>query len=61
MKKVDFKNKTKEELNKLLSEKRNALKDFKFGATHSKTKNVKDGVNLRKEVARILTALRTNK
>ena len=61
MKKVDFKNKTKEELAKLLSEKRVSLKDFKFGASPSKTKNVKEGLSFKKEIARILTALRTNK
>lgn len=61
MKKVDFKNNTKEELLKLLSEKRASLKDFKFGSAGGKTKNVKEGASLRKEIARILTALRTNK
>lgn len=61
MKKVDFKNKTKEELTKLLSEKRVSLKDFNFGSTGSKKKNVKEGLFLKKDIARILTALRTNK
>ncbi|MEI6296829.1 MAG: 50S ribosomal protein L29 [bacterium] len=57
MKKVDFKNKTQEELNKLLSEKRVALKDFRFNSSGSKVKNVKEGAVIRKEIARILTLL----
>lgn len=56
-KKVDIKNKTAEELKKLLSEKRLELKNFRFGTSGSKTKNVKEGANLRKDIARILTAL----
>lgn len=61
MKKTDFKNKTSEELQKLLAEKRSALKDFRFNISGTKTKNVKGGANLRKETARILTILNTDK
>ena len=53
----DFKNKTKEELHKELMEKRSALRAFRFNISASKVKNVKEGINLRKEIARILTAL----
>ncbi|HRY62746.1 MAG TPA: 50S ribosomal protein L29 [Candidatus Paceibacterota bacterium] len=61
MKKVDFKNKTTEELNKLLTEKRNALKDFNFKSSGGAAKNVKTGSVTKKEIARILTALNSKK
>ncbi len=55
----DFKNKTKEELNKTLAEKRIALRTFRFNISGSKVKNVKEGMNLRKDIARIMTELKT--
>jgi ribosomal protein L29 len=53
----DFNNKSAQELVKALNEKQVALRSFRFGMSGSKTKNVKEGRNLRKEIARILTAL----
>jgi ribosomal protein L29 len=50
-------NKNKEELNRLLAEKRKALHNFRFNIAGSKTRNVKEGRNLRKEIARIMTEL----
>ena len=55
--------KNKKELNtvsesdmiKLLAEKREALRLFRFGVAGSKVKNVKEGAALKKEIARILT------
>ena len=44
------------ELAKLLSEKRAALRQFRFDINGSKLKNVKLGKTLRKDIARILTA-----
>ena len=61
MKKVDFKNNTREELEKTLTEKKNALKDFNFKTSGSGIKNVKTGSNTKKEIARILTALNSKK
>lgn len=61
MKKIDLKNKTVEELRKLLSEKRALLKDFRFGVSGSKTKNIKEGSNLKKDIARIMTSLNASK
>jgi ribosomal protein L29 len=58
MKKVEFKNKTAEELKKILAEKRSALKDFNWKGA---TKNVKTGSIVKKEIARILTALNSKK
>ncbi len=59
MKMQDIKNKSKADLSVLLSEKRDALKGFRFNVTGSKIKNVKEARNLKKDVARILTALNT--
>jgi len=57
MKKTDYKNNSAEELKKALSEKQEALSKFKFGISGSRTKNVKEGRNLRRDMAKILTAL----
>jgi ribosomal protein L29 len=53
----DFKGKTSKELVKTLIEKRNALQAFRLGNAGSKTKNVKEGKGLRKDIARIMTEL----
>ena len=55
---MDLKGKTKEELLRLIAEKREAVRAFRFAMAGSKRKNVKEGKALRKEIARILTALR---
>ena len=39
------------------NEKLEALQAFRFGGAGSKVKNVKEGRNLRKDIARILTAI----
>lgn len=57
MKKTDFKTKSETELKKLLAEKREVLTKFKFGISGSRTKNVKEGKNTRRDIARILTVL----
>lgn len=46
-----------EDLQKLLAEKREGLRTFRFGITGSKTRNVREGHNLRREIAQILTEL----
>ncbi len=56
-KKIDLKNKIDKDLEKLLSEKRAGLREFRFGLSGSKTKDIKKGRGLRKETARILTEL----
>ncbi len=53
--------KTKEELHKELREKHEALKNFRFGIAGSKVRNVREGRNLRKDIARIETVLKTVK
>jgi ribosomal protein L29 len=57
MKHATYTGKTKEDLVKSLYEKREALRSFRFGEAGSKTRNVKEGNALRKEIARILTEL----
>ncbi len=57
----ELKDKTEKDLNSLLAEKRIALRSFRFGASGSKSRNVREGRNLRKEIASILTVLSTVK
>jgi len=53
----DLTNKSLKELVKLANEKRDALKEFRFGSAGAKAKNVKEGRNIRKDIARIMTAI----
>jgi ribosomal protein L29 len=53
----EYKDKSIVELMKLVSDKRESLRLFRFGNAGSKSKNVKEGRNLRKEIARILTTV----
>jgi len=55
MNKLD--NKTDKDLISLLTEKREALRKFRFGIAGSKVRNMKEGRFLRKEIARVLTEL----
>lgn len=55
----DFTTKTKTELEKLLADKQAALRKFRFASTGGKITNVKEGRALRKDIARILTSLKT--
>ncbi|MBI2612264.1 50S ribosomal protein L29 [Candidatus Kaiserbacteria bacterium] len=59
MKKVEYTSWSAEDLNKEIAEKREALRNFRFGGAGSRTRNVREGRNLRKEIARILTELRS--
>lgn len=49
--------KSREELVKLLGEKREALRAFRFGMKGSRTRDTQVGANVRREIARILTVL----
>lgn len=51
--------KTTMDLEKDLKEKRQALRDFRFGIAGAKARNDKNGKNLRRDIARILTELNT--
>lgn len=57
MKNTSYTGKNREDLLRALGEKRKAMTDFHFGTAGSKARNVKEGKNLKKEVARILTEL----
>jgi ribosomal protein L29 len=59
-KKETFKDKDEKELKKLLAEKREALREFRFSMKGSRVRNTKEGASLRKDIARILGVL-TNK
>lgn len=61
MKNKDISNKTPSDLTRLITEKREALRVFRFGSTGAKSKNVKEGMAIRKDIARILTALNVKK
>lgn len=57
----EYKNKTLEDLKKLINEKRVAIRDFRFGSSGSKTKNVKLAGTLKKDIARIMTEISMRK
>lgn len=54
---ADITSKSIETLQAELAEKREALRVFRFGGAGSRSRNVREGRNLRKEIARILTEL----
>ena len=54
----DLKKKNSGELTKDLVQKREELRLFRFGIAGSKTRNIKEGRDIRRDIARILTELR---
>lgn len=56
-KKASYIGKSREELVKALNEKREDLRNFRFGSAGSKTRDVKAGTTAKKDIARILTEL----
>lgn len=56
----EFQNKTKQDLVKMLKEKKEALRAFNFGISGSKIKNVKQGRTIKKEIAKILTFINSD-
>lgn len=57
MKNKEIAKKNSAELVKMLSEKRLALRDFRFSVSGSNVRNVKEGNVLKKDIARILTSI----
>ena len=55
----EFRNKTVEQLTKEISDMREKLRTIRFGGAGSRSRNVKEGYNIRKDVARALTELRS--
>jgi ribosomal protein L29 len=60
-KKTDLTNHGADELMKLANDKREELRSLRFGSAGSKNRNVKAAYNLRKEIARALTAFNAKK
>lgn len=54
----NYAKKTDSDLKKELAQKRDDLRDFKFSIWGSKTRNTKEGKNIRKDIARILTEIK---
>ena len=59
--KNDLRKKTVGELKTLLADKTKAFRDFSLNLTKTKSKNVKEGKNLKKEIAQILTLINEEK
>ena len=55
---ADFSKQSIDELLKLITDKREALRVFRFGGAGSRTRNVREGRTLRKEIAHMMTELR---
>ncbi len=55
---ADIKKQDVAELQKLISDKREALRVFRFGGAGSRTRNVREGRVLRREIAQVMTELR---
>ncbi len=58
MKIRELRKKSKEELNKILYDSREKLRQLRFDLVSGKIKNVKEIRSLKKEIARVLTLLR---
>lgn len=54
---TDFKKYSVEDLHKEIREKREALRSFRFGGAGSRTRNVREGRTLKRDIARIMTEL----
>lgn len=60
-KKNDLKNKNDKNLQEELSEKRESVRAFRFGIAGSKVRNVKEGRDTKRQIARVLTELNLRK
>ena len=54
----DIKTRSTDELLKIVADKRESLRVFRFGGAGSRTRNVREGRNLRRDIAQILTEIR---
>lgn len=57
MKNETLQKKSDKDLVKLLAEKREDFRTFRFDMTGSKTRDVKDARNIKKDIARVLTEI----
>lgn len=60
MKLTELKQKSQQELQRILEDDRKKLGQLRFDLSAGKVKNVKEVHNLKKEIARIMTLLRNN-
>lgn len=58
MKVKELRKKSKDDLEKILKEEREKLRQMRFDFASGKVKNVREKGNLKKEIARILTILK---
>lgn len=58
---ADLKKYSVQDLHKEITEKRESLRTFRFGEAGSRHRNVREGRNLRKDIARLLTELNSRK
>lgn len=58
---ADIKNQDVAELQKVVADKREALRVFRFGGAGSRTRDVRQGRTLRREIAQALTELQARK
>lgn len=61
MKAKELKEKSSEELKKILDDKRGEFSKFRFDIGFGKNKNIKLGSSLKKDIARILTVINWKK
>ena len=55
MKKTDFTKYSIQDLHKEVTDKREALRNFRFGSAGSRSRNTREGRGIRKEIARLMT------
>ena len=55
---ADYSKQDVPELRKIIADKRESLRTFRFGGAGSRTRNVREGRELRREIARMMTELR---
>ncbi len=53
----EFEKNSVEDLQKMLADKRESLRSFRFGGAGSRSRNTQEGRMLRKSIARLLTEL----
>ena len=60
MKKTTYSGKSIKELTEALSARQEDLRKLRFGTAGSKTRNIKESVTMRRDIARILTELNSS-
>lgn len=58
---ADIKKQSVEDLQKEIASKREVLRAFRFGSAGSRSRNTREGRNVRKDIARLLTEVNARK